>query len=163
MKICLLSAFVLTFCLLTGVTQGFAQDDLRVFYVKVARGTELSGQIVEISEFKVKTEFGDVTIPIEKVEGIKLDADGQGSAVLAFTNGDMVTGKIEMEKLELKTNWGKAHINTDTIDSISAAQYGRFYSDPTGGGWRFSRGNSNTNPGSATRGNNGRQRIFNGR
>ena len=147
MKISALSAFVLVCCFLVSSSIGLAQDDGRVFYVKVTKGTELSGQIVGISEFKVKTGFGDVSIPVEKIEGIKMDSDGQGSAVIAFTNGDMVTGKIDMSDLQLKTNWGKAHINSDAIDSISGSQLGRFYSDPNGGGWRFSRGSMNRNQG----------------
>ena len=118
-----------------------AEDDERMFYVKVTKGAEISGQIIGISEFKVGTSFGEITIPVGKVEAIKMDADGQGSAVIAFNNGDMVTGKMEISDLKLKTNWGKAHVNSDAITSITANQYGRFYTDPTAGGWRYSRGN----------------------
>ena len=159
MKISVLSAFVLVFYLCAGSSLGLAQDDGRVFYVKVTKGTELSGQIIGITEFKVTTGFGEVSIPVEKVEGIKMDSDGKGSAVIAFTNGDMVTGKIDMSDLQLKTNWGKAHINSAAIDSISSSQYGRFYSDPNGGGWRFSRGSLNQNRGMMR----SRQPVLNGR
>ena len=154
-----ISALVLAACLVASQTS-LAQDDARVFYVKVTKGTQLSGQILEMSEIKAQTEFGEVTIPVEKIEGMKMDADGKGSTVIAFTNGDMVTGRIELDKLQLKTNWGKAHINSDAIDSISTSQFGRFYSDPSGGGWRFARGNASQNQGSMMRGG---QRVFNGR
>ena len=161
MKISVLATLVLAFCFLAGNGQGFAQDDDRVFYVKVTKGTELSGQIVGISELKVESSFGSITIPVTKVDGIKMNADGSGSAAIAFTNGDMVTGKIDMGDLQLKTNWGKAHIKADAIDTISASQYGSFYSDSSGGGWRYSRGKLSPNQGSMMRGSG--QRILNGR
>ena len=73
----------------------------------------------------------------------------------------MVTGKIDLGDLQLKTNWGKAHIKADAINTISASQFGSFYSDSSGGGWRYTRGKVSPNQGSAIRGSG--QRILNGR
>ena len=134
---CVVTALV---CLAVNATTCFAQDDDRIFYVKVTKGANLAGQIVGISELTVTTGFGKITIPVEKIEAIKMHADGDDSAVIAFVNGDMVTGKVEVDELQLKTTWGKAHINSASIEAISSSQHGRFYSDPNGGGWRFSRG-----------------------
>lgn len=124
-----------------------SQDDERMFYVQIAKGTELSGQIIDVTELSVSSSFGDITIPIEKIEAVKMHAGNDDSAVIAFTNGDMVTGKIDLAELNLKTGWGKAFINAESIDSLSTSRYGRFYNDPNAGGWRFSRGNPapNTN------------------
>ena len=158
----MLSTLVLTTCLLLSNSYGFA-DDERMFYVNVTKGTELAGQIVGIESFKVTTGFGEVSIPVEKIDGIKMDSDGQGSAVIAFTNGDMVTGTIELSDLQLKTNWGTAHIKSEAINSISSNQYGKFYSDPAGGGWRYTRGSSPQLQGSGARGTQPGQGIFNGR
>lgn len=143
MKLHSVCASTLFVCFAVSVNLGIAQDDdSRMFYVKVAKGNDLSGQIVGISELKVTTGFGEVTIPVSKIEAVKMHADNEDSAVIAFTNGDMVTGKVEVDELQLKTNWGKARINAASIEAISSSQYGRFYSDPNGGGWRFSRGSA---------------------
>lgn len=128
------------------------QDSDRIFYVKVNKSTELQGQIVEVTELKVSTSFGEVDIPFEKVEAIKMRAGGDGTAVIAFINGDMVTGKIQMDELQIKTSWGKAYINADSIDSIAGSQFGNFYADPNGG-WRYSRGSRpNSSPVNRNRG-----------
>jgi hypothetical protein len=118
----------------------FGQDVDRMFYVKVTKATQLSGQVIELEEFKVETSFGNVTIPLDKIEAVKMRSDGADAAVIALTNGDMITGKIEIDELHLKTNWGKAHIEAASIEAFSASPYGRFYTDSTGAGWRYSRG-----------------------
>ena len=88
----------------------FAQDGERIFYVKITnKNSPLSGQVIELTEFKVETTFGNVTIPLDKIEAVRLRAAGDEAAVIALTNGDMITGKINFEELHLKTNWGKAH------------------------------------------------------
>ena len=135
--------FVAAALLLLPASNLFAQDAERIFYVKVTnKNNPLSGQVVELKEFKVETTFGNVTIPLDKIEAVRMRADGQDSAVIALTNGDMITGKIEFDELHLKTNWGKAHIKVESVESFSASPYGRFYADQTSGGWRYSRGSA---------------------
>ena len=122
-----------------------AQDSSRTFYVSIVQeATQISGELIGISEFQVETTFGQVTMPIAKIEAVRMQADGDGKAVIALTNGDMVSGKITLDELHVKTNWGKAHIKSASIESFSADQLGRFYTDPTAGGWRYSRATVNT-------------------
>ena len=122
-----------------------AQDEGRTFFVKVTKSEQLAGQMIEVSELEMNTDFGDVTIPIDKIEAVKMNAGGDGSAVLAFSNGDMITGTLDLSELHLKTTWGKAHISAAAIDSFSTSQYGRFFTDSSGTGWRYSRGSAPTN------------------
>lgn len=117
----------------------------RTFFVKVQKADAIVGQVIEVSELNVTTAFGDVTIPMDKIEAVKVNASTQGTAVIAFTNGDMVTGSLDLSELHLKTSWGKAHINANAIDSFSTSQFGRFYTDTNGGGWRYSRGTAANN------------------
>ncbi len=107
-------------------------------FVKVAQ-TELSGTPIELAEIKVTTSFGDVSIPLAKIEGIKMHVDAEDSAVIAFKNGDLVTGKIVLETVNLKTSWGTAKINTSQIDTVMSSRNARFFADNSGGtkGWRF--------------------------
>lgn len=119
---------------------GPAGDNL---YVALSRSRQLSGTPIELKTLKVATGFGDVEIPIEKINGIKFHANPDDSAVIAFKNGDLVTGKISLEKISLKTVWGKAHINIDQIDAVTVSKTAAFFQDTTNGkGWRFSIGTS---------------------
>jgi len=89
---------------------------------------------------KVTTSFGAVDIPMAKIDGIKMHADGNDSSVIAFKNGDLVTGTVELETVKLKTDWGTAHVNTSQIEQITSDQNARFFSDASGTGakaWRF--------------------------
>jgi len=75
-------------------------------------------------------------------EVFKMHADGNDSSVIAFKNGDLVTGTVELETVKLKTDWGTAHINTSQIEQITSDQSARFFSDSSGTGakaWRFQR------------------------
>lgn len=109
-------------------------------FVKVTQNRELVGMPIELTEIKVTTSFGDVSIPLEKINGIKMSAGKDVDAVIAFKNGDTVTGKVVLDMIKLKTDWGQAHINTDQIETVTATENGRFYNDNTGGKsvWRFS-------------------------
>ncbi len=121
-----------------------AQDldsDAGTVYVAISRNNNLSGKVIELDSLKVETAFGAVSIPMEKVDGIKMHADAKDNAVIAFKNGDLVTGKVVLKTVKLKTKWGTAHINTEKIETITNSQNAQFYSDTTSGKavWRFSK------------------------
>lgn len=110
-------------------------------YVAIERNDNLAGTIVDLDTLKVETEFGTVSIPMAKVDGIKLHSDAKDNAVIAFKNGDLVTGKLVLDVVKLKTEWGTAHINTNKVETVTNARNARFYSDTSTGKavWRFTK------------------------
>lgn len=110
-------------------------------FVSVERNNDLTGSIVELAALKVETEFGEVSIPMTKVDGIKMHADAKDNSIIAFKNGDLVTGRVVLDVVKLKTEWGTAHINTEKIQTIMNTKSSRFYSDNSTGKavWRFSK------------------------
>ena len=110
-------------------------------YVSIERNNDLSGSIVELETLKVETAFGSVSIPMTKVDGIKMHADAKDNAVIAFKNGDLVTGKVILKVVKLKTEWGTAHINTEKVKTITNSKDSRFFSDTSTGKavWRFTK------------------------
>ena len=110
-------------------------------FVAVSRNSELSGSILELDELKVETAFGTVSIPLSKIDGIKMHADAKDNAVIAFKNGDLVTGKVVLEVVKLKTEWGTAHIKTEKVETITNSRNAKFFSDNSTGKavWRFTR------------------------
>ncbi len=131
---------------LTCFSDSISAQDLDVplknqVFVSVDRNNDLNGSIVDLADLKVETEFGQVSIPMAKVDGIKMHADAKDNSIIAFKNGDLVTGKVVLEVVKLKTEWGTAHINTEKIKTIMNSKSSRFYSDNSTGRpvWRFSK------------------------
>lgn len=128
------------------VSSSSAQDmdgpkDGKIF-VKVTRNRELVGTALELDAIKFRAEFGDVTIPMEKIAGIKLNVNAEGDSVIALKNGDLVTGQINLETVSLRTTWGQAHVKLDQIETIMSDSASRFFAETNSGkkGWRFSSG-----------------------
>ena len=142
------------------VSNAAAQDDIAdpsgpgtVLFVNLSQDRELTGTLVEMQDMKVTTSFGEVSIPFEKIDGIKLHADANDSSVIAFKNGDLITGKVVLEQVKLKTDWGAAHVNTTQIDSVTTLENAKFFSDNTNGKrkWRFSKANGTAATATPTR------------
>ena len=123
-----------------------------ILYVNLSQDRELSGTLVEMADMKVTTSFGEVSIPFAKIDGIKLHADAEDSSVIAFKNGDLITGKVVLDQVKLKTDWGAAHVNTAQIESVILTKNARFFEDRTTGKrkWRFSKNNATTQRTTAT-------------
>ena len=151
-KLMAIAALMTPFLMLSTAS---AQDDVAepsgpgtVLYVNLSQDRELTGTLVEMQDMKVTTSFGDVSIPFEKIDGIKLHADANDSSVIAFKNGDLITGKVVLEQVKLKTDWGAAHVNTTQIDSLTTLENAKFFSDNTNGRrkWRFSKASGTATP-----------------
>ena len=110
-------------------------------FVSVSPNRELTGSVVDLDELSVSTSFGEVKVPIAKIDGIKMNIGADNGAVLAFKNGDMLSGKVNLDTVKLKTDWGTAHINADQIETITTDKNARFFTDQTtgGSGWRFTK------------------------
>ena len=108
--------------------------------VSVNQNRELTGSI-ELEELSVTTSFGEVKVPMAKIDGIKMNIGNDNKAVLAFKNGDMLSGKVNLDKVQLKTDWGTAHIDAAQIETITSDKNARFFTDNTtgGSGWRFTK------------------------
>ena len=135
-----LTVLALTASLVLLSAETFAQSGSKAMFVNMSKGKVLQGEILDLDKIKVNTSFGDVEIPMEKVAGIRLHADKDDNAVIAFANGDIVTGKVELDELQVKTDWGKAFIKSKFIESIMTNRNANFYNDNSTGGWRFSNG-----------------------
>jgi len=117
-------------------------------FVKVTRNRELTGAAIDLESIKFRAEFGEVTIPMAKVAGIKLHVNADDGAVIALKNGDLVTGKLALDTVSLKTAWGKAHVKLDQIETIMSDSGSRFFAESNSGkkGWRFTSGAAPATP-----------------
>ncbi len=112
------------------------------FFIDLSQNQEIEGIAVDIQKLKITTGFGDVSVPLDKIDGIRLNAIEGGTAVIAFKNGDILTGVLHLNDLKIKTGWGFGTINLAYIDQISVTKGASFSSTTTNGkrNWSFTRG-----------------------
>lgn len=117
-------------------------DDL--LFVRLSDVKSLAGELDEITEITMTTKFGDVTIPMEQIAGIKLHTDEDDSAVIVMVDGDVLTGVPSLPMLQLSTDWGKAEINPEAVQSITTTSNSKFSRQNTDFGtrWTLNTGNS---------------------
>lgn len=115
-----------------------------LLFVRLSDVKSLAGELDEISEITMTTKFGDVTIPMEQIAGIKLHTDEDDSAVVVMVDGDVLTGVPSLPTLQLSTDWGKAEINPEAVQSITTTSNSKFSRQNTDFGtrWTLKTGNS---------------------
>jgi len=115
-----------------------------ILFVRLSDVKSLAGELDEISEITMTTKFGDVTIPMEHIAGIKLHTDEDDSAVVVMVDGDVLTGIPSLPTLQLGTDWGKAEINPEAVQSITTTSNSKFSRQNTDFGtrWTLKTGNS---------------------
>jgi hypothetical protein len=84
--------------------------------------TQLRGSLLSSTDLQMKSSFGEVTIPLSEVAGIKLASEGNATTTVVLHNGDSVTGACDLPRVELQTEWGTATINGSAVNSILFAQ-----------------------------------------
>lgn len=99
-----------------------ATEPLSVTVQLVFGNTELRGTLLSSTDLAMKTSFGDVTIPLSEVAGVKLASQGNASTTVVMHNGDSITGAWDLERLEVQTEWGLAIIDGTAVNSILFAQ-----------------------------------------
>ena len=124
-----LTLFLTTCMLAVGTSQTTEGSQGESIFLRVSKDREIAGSSMELLEINVVTDFGEVMIPLAKID----------AAVIAFKNGDLITGKIALDVIKVKTSWGTAHVKTSQIDIITMNRNARFYTDAGGSGWRFSK------------------------
>ena len=90
--------------------------------VEIVGGTSIRGTLVESAELPMRTSFGQATIPLAEVAGIKLASQDNATTTVVMHNGDSITGATNLPSLIVETEWGKADITGSSISSILFAQ-----------------------------------------
>jgi hypothetical protein len=83
-----------------------------------AGNTQLRGQLLSEAQIFMKTSFGDATVPLSEVAGIKLASQENPATTVILHNGDSITGACDLERVDLQTEWGRAEVQRTAINSI---------------------------------------------
>ncbi len=80
--------------------------------------TKIVGTLVDSTQILLKTAFGEATIPLSEVAGVRLAAGEDTSTSIVMLNGDSITGATDLKYLTVETEWGTAKINGSSIQHM---------------------------------------------
>lgn len=79
---------------------------------------DLNGSLLDTDDLEVKTAFGSAKMPLSEVLGIRLPREADDTTTVVLHNGDMITGKVDIQNLLVQTSWGKSEVNGNNLASI---------------------------------------------
>lgn len=79
----------------------------------------LRGTLLELTELSVETAFGTASIPLHAVAGMRLPSKDEPMTTIILSNGDSVTGKTQLHKLFVQTEWGKAEVDAPSVVAMT--------------------------------------------
>jgi len=92
--------------------------------VNLTDGSCLIGRPKELSTIKFKAKFGEVAVPLKSISGVRRAGTDEspiasvGRVTLAFKNGDMLSGELQLSEIELESKWGKTTVAMEYVASI---------------------------------------------
>lgn len=89
------------------------------YQVQIMNRFQLNAKISKFDQLKLETDFGVYTIRWEDISRIQFGGSGENSAKLFLNDGSAVSGRLEIEALDIKTRWGKITIPANDLSAIS--------------------------------------------
>lgn len=80
--------------------------------------TAIGGTLVEVDVLLIKTAFGEASVPLSEIAGIRFPQGDDVSTTVVMLNGDSITGATDVKLVTIETDWGTAKINGSSIRSI---------------------------------------------
>jgi hypothetical protein len=110
-------------------------DDL--IFIRLSDTKSIAGKMDGFDNFKMTCAFGEITIPMEQVAGIKFHTTADDKAVVVLSNGDTVTGTPTIPAIQLQTDWGQADVEPKAIQSLTKSSGAKFQQSNTDFGTRW--------------------------
>lgn len=123
--------------LLSSVNQAFSQEDEIAEAIPAAEPAEstpkvrpltvaaglvdeavITGTLIDSTAIGIKTAFGEASIPLSEVAGIRFPAAEDSSTTIVMLNGDSITGVTDLKYANVETTWGSAKINGQNIATM---------------------------------------------
>lgn len=129
-----LTVLVLSFASATGLaqddaiaeavptTENIAQAETSVRPLTVAAsltdGSTISGTLLDSSSIAIKTAFGEASLPLSEVAGVRFPTANDSGTTVVMLNGDSITGATDLKFIGVETTWGSAKINGQSIANL---------------------------------------------
>ncbi|MFO1065943.1 MAG: hypothetical protein U0892_18935 [Pirellulales bacterium] len=86
--------------------------------VLLLRDTVITGVLTDSTQLMLKTAFGEASIPLTEVAGVRFPSAQDTSTTVVMLNGDSITGASDVKAVTVETEWGTAKINGQNIASM---------------------------------------------
>jgi hypothetical protein len=86
--------------------------------VELIGGQKINGTLTEVTMLPIRAAFGEASVPLSEVAGVKLASAEDSSTTIIMKNGDSITGATDLKVLAVDTEWGSAKINGSSVTSI---------------------------------------------
>jgi hypothetical protein len=86
--------------------------------VELLGTTKIVGTLTDSSELQIRTSFGEASIPLAEVAGIRFAGNDDSSTTVIMLNGDSITGATDVKLVTVETEWGIAKVNGPSISSL---------------------------------------------
>lgn len=106
-------------------------------FVRLGDDQFMAGTLNGFDQIDLTTQFGNVSIPMSYVVGIKFHTSSDDSAIVILTNGDSITGVPAIPVVTLLTDWGQADIDAKSIQSLTTTPEAKFAQQKTDFGVRW--------------------------
>ena len=100
--------------------------------VRLTDGSVLRGDLVDMEQLNIETEYGDFSVPATMVRIIKWSGM-PGKATVGLCGGDRLTGRLDISTLKLKALWGEVSLDMKHVLHVKRgeqAPYTTPYSQP---------------------------------
>lgn len=102
---------------IAGNTAGKVATSGRV-KIQLKEGMTLEGSPVDIESLKMASLFGEATIPLHTIAGIRFSQKPTEQSTVVLLNGDALTGEVNLTELKCVAEWGTAAVNVSHIVSV---------------------------------------------
>ncbi|MEQ8791875.1 MAG: hypothetical protein RIC55_36800 [Pirellulaceae bacterium] len=85
-------------------------------------GTRLVGKPDALEALEFKTSYGELKIPVEKIAGLRFSdypyGGGEHACGVHFTNGDVLSARLQLKSIKLKTLVGEVNVECQHLRSL---------------------------------------------
>jgi hypothetical protein len=85
-------------------------------------GTRLVGKPSDLEQLEFKTEYGELKVPITKIEGLRFGdypfSGEEHACGVHFTNGDVLSARLQLKSLKLETLVGEVDVECQHLRSM---------------------------------------------
>ncbi len=78
----------------------------------------ITGALTDSTLMGLRTAFGEASIPLSEVAGVRFPSGQDTSTTLVMLNGDSITGASDVKTITVETEWGVAKVNGENISSM---------------------------------------------
>lgn len=80
--------------------------------------TRITGTLLDTNSISVMTAFGEASIPLSEVAGMRFPSAEDTSTTIVMLNGDSITGATDVKFISVETSWGNAKINGQSVSTM---------------------------------------------